>query len=598
MDHTTFSSWPRLIAVTAAILCFAVKMISTVRQAIPACLHISPRHLAHLLTNIHPSPTYNTCARLYWIRVIQQQQFPEAWLFLTSQSPAKPKIVDDLRLSMDAEDKIIRVAHRLATDTNNNTLQPILLPHDHQVTELIFIHAHETIAHSGTQATLAYLRTRYWIPRARPLLNRLIKKCTHCRRSRGGPYKLPSFPDLPPSRVTVDTPFKHTGLDFFGPINYTMDGIAHKAWVLLLCCLTCRATHLEITTALTAAAFLNAFRRFTSRRGVPSYLISDNQSTFIAVRSYWNNLTPSGPSERDVWSYFAAAAIQWHTIIPHAPYQGGIYERIVGLSKQALKATYGRRRVFDYDNLITNTIEAEAVLNSRPLCYVPADVDSYQLIRPSDFICPSGHTALQPPPLDLDYGTDPDYTEGTTTAADRLLALDKRHHWNLQNAWTKWHDLYLNTLRERAVESHQQGRFVSELQPAIGHVVLIADPNSKRGEWRSGIITELLRSSTGVVDGAVLRLSTGTYISRPIGALYPFELHTDTAIGTPQDGPDAHPTIDQISAELSPTITPTKPAQPNTSPTVRRSPRLTTTTLLLSIIVICLPQVAANPDIG
>ena len=49
-----------------------------------------------------------------------------------------------------------------------------------------------------------------------------------------------------------------------------------KRYVCLFTCLVTRAVHLEIAYALDTDSFMNAFVRMVSRRGTPSYVISDN----------------------------------------------------------------------------------------------------------------------------------------------------------------------------------------------------------------------------------------------------------------------------------------------------------------------------------
>ena len=55
-----------------------------------------------------------------------------------------------------------------------------------------------------------------------------------------------------------------------------------KVYVCLFTCTTIRAVHLEFVEDQTASAFLRAFKRFASRRGIPECIISDNAKTFKA----------------------------------------------------------------------------------------------------------------------------------------------------------------------------------------------------------------------------------------------------------------------------------------------------------------------------
>ena len=66
-------------------------------------------------------------------------------------------------------------------------------------------------------------------------------------------------------------------------------------------------------------------------------------------------------------------------------------------------------------------------------------------------------------------------------------------------------------------------------EPQIGDVVLIEESNVKKKNWRLGIIYQLQRSQDGRIRSAVLRLSTGTKIIRPLESLYDLEFSANDA---------------------------------------------------------------------
>lgn len=88
----------------------------------------------------------------------------------------------------------------------------------------------------------------------------------------------------PAVRVTPAKPFHSTGLDYAGPYMIrTTAGRgfkAYKGWVAIFICMVMRAIHIEVISDYSAEAFLQAFRRFISRRSAPYILYSDNGPNF------------------------------------------------------------------------------------------------------------------------------------------------------------------------------------------------------------------------------------------------------------------------------------------------------------------------------
>ena len=50
--------------------------------------------------------------------------------------------------------------------------------------------------------------------------------------------------------------------------------------------------------------------------------------------------------DKEVMSYISAEGIKWKYTIAFAPWQGGFYERLVGLVKRCMRKSIGRKRFF------------------------------------------------------------------------------------------------------------------------------------------------------------------------------------------------------------------------------------------------------------
>jgi hypothetical protein len=274
-----------------------------------------------------------------------------------------------------------------------STKHPILLPKDDLYTKLVVEHVHKRLMHSGVSQTLSQVRVKFWIHHGRAFVRKTLKLCFVCRRYEGGPYKTPAFAPLPTSRVTEDTPFSNTGLDYMGPLYVKQSSETKKVWICLFTCMTTRAIHMELVQDLSTTAFLNCLRRFISTRGTPKKIISDNAMQFQLASKTLNLVWSDIIVDNDVQSYCATHGIKWCFIVELAPWMGGFYERLIGLVKRSLRKTIGRR-ILTGDQLQTVIKESEAVVNSRPLVYVNDNINSSLVITPSSFLGLNPHIGL------------------------------------------------------------------------------------------------------------------------------------------------------------------------------------------------------------
>ena len=125
---------------------------------------------------------------------------------------------------------------------------------------------------------------------------------------------------------------------------------------------------MELTRNRTVDSFLLAFRRFTSRRGLPATLITDNAKTFRGASKEIVKILRS----KEVIRYVTNKRIQWKFIVERAPRWGGFWERLIQNVNRCLKKAIGRTTL-SFDELNTLLVEVEGVVNSRPLTYVEDD---------------------------------------------------------------------------------------------------------------------------------------------------------------------------------------------------------------------------------
>ena len=252
-----------------------------------------------------------------------------AWIKAAQAEMRKQENFQQLekRFQLFEEDGVLKCKGRLAeSDLAEETKYPIILPKDNRLTELIIRKCHDRVHHGGLRATLAEVRSRYWIPKGRQRVKAVISKCTVCKKLEGMPYQAPKQADIPGFRVKEAVVFGKTGVDFAGPLFVKEGGGGTaKVYIALFSCCVSRALHLDLVRSLSAAEFLGCVRRFSARRSTPSLMISDNAKTFKATAKALKKLYGS----ETVREYLEGNRIEWRFNLERPSWWGGFFERMV-----------------------------------------------------------------------------------------------------------------------------------------------------------------------------------------------------------------------------------------------------------------------------
>ena len=234
----------------------------------------------------------NTAQKL-WIKSAQEQVFANELVDLKSKSTKRLPLVRQLRLQLNKDGLIFCGGKIHNAPLSHLTKFPLLLPKKHYSTQLIIRDIHEKHCHAGTNSTVTYLREMYWIPAARQCVRYILKQCVVCNKVSGTHYRAPDPPPLPKHRVQMMNPFSVTGVDFTGALYIRTTNGEDKVYICLFTCANTRAVHLEVVSDLSEETFLQAFRRFASRKSLPQLMVSDNASTFMAAAEELKHLFKS-----------------------------------------------------------------------------------------------------------------------------------------------------------------------------------------------------------------------------------------------------------------------------------------------------------------
>ena len=124
------------------------------------------------------------------------------------------------------------------------------------------------------RATLAELRSRFWVPRGRQIVKRILGECVTCRKLTGKPCSAPPTAVLLDFRVREAPPFWRVGVDFVGPLYVKKkSGEMDEAYIVLFSCCVTRAVRLELVENLSIATFRRCLQRFIARNGTPALIV-------------------------------------------------------------------------------------------------------------------------------------------------------------------------------------------------------------------------------------------------------------------------------------------------------------------------------------
>ena len=289
---------------------------------------------------------------------LQQLHFAQELSNLRTFKGKELSRIRELRLFLSG-DGLIRCNTRLheAKFLSYVAKNPILLPASDHLSDLIIQKYHELVKHGSERCTVAALRERFWVIRARQQVRRVLQSCQFCKRSANVGYKVPDEANLPAERLSTSPAFTYIGIDFAGPLYlkyFDQDVGSNKAYICLITCASSRAVHLEVTQTLSVPSFMRAFKRFVARRSTPTVIFSDNGRTFKGASEEVKEFVSFLCQE------FAHPGVKWKFSVELAPWFGGFWERLVRSVKEPLRKVLGRQ-VIAYDELVTTVTEVEAV---------------------------------------------------------------------------------------------------------------------------------------------------------------------------------------------------------------------------------------------
>ena len=291
------------------------------------------------------------------------------------------------RVQVDVESDLETPGWKLAKDEDTGILkckgrihgyEPVFIPNGHFAEKLIR-HAHQQVNHLGVANTMSAVREKWWIPRLRSKVKKVINRCNRCKVFRAKPHGATGTADLPRFRTECSRPFETTGIDFAGPLRYKLSKRDEgKCYIIIFTCATSRAVHLEVTESQTAEEFQRKLNAFVTRRTRPKRIVSDNASVFKSTATWIRKMRKS----ESLQDHLAQLEIRWQFNLSRSPWWGGMYERLIKEIKKTLYKTMGRSHL-RYEQMESVVMDIERHLNNRPLTYMESDNGEEQVLTPN-----------------------------------------------------------------------------------------------------------------------------------------------------------------------------------------------------------------------
>ena len=448
-------------------------------------------------------------AEQFIVRVVQTEAFGEELSCIVQGRPL-PRNSPLLSLNPILDEcGLLRVGGRLnRSGLENREKHPIIVPGRHHIATLLIRHHHSLVKHQGRHLTEGAVRAAgYWVIGGKRVISSILHKCVKCRKLRGK-YEVQKMADLPLDRLQRGPPFSSVGVDTFGPWSIvsrrTRGGLAEsKRWAILFTCLTTRAIHIEVVEELSTSSFINALRRFVAIRGNVKELRSDRGTNFIgavdALKADCVNV-----EDTSVKKFLNSKAIVWYFNPPHSSHMGGVWERMIGVTRRILESMLSDVSAKNLSHEVLTTFMAEvcAIVNARPLIAVSHDPEAPEILSPS---------------LLLNQKSDVKTEAFESFDLKNLYKAQWKRVQTLADLfWNRWRQEYLITLQKRRIWQSERPNLKD------GDVVLLKDADVCRNEWPMGVVVNAIWSSDSKVRKAevcIIKDGKRSVFTRPVTEL-------------------------------------------------------------------------------
>ena len=276
------------------------------------------------------------------------------------------------------------------------------------------------------------------------------------------------------------------------------------------------SVHLDSANSLNSSSFINALRRFLSRRGSVRQLRCDQGTNFVGAQNELKKALEELDQDQ-IGAYLLENGCEWIPFeinVPHSSHMGGSWERLIRTVRNALETLLcNAGSQLDDESFRTFMTEAECIINSRPLTVMNLnDPEAPESFTPNHLLTLKPRIVLRPP--------------GKFQRADLYSGRWWRRVQYLVNEfWFRWRREFLQSLQARQKWTNQSRNML------VGDVVIFKEDDKPRNQWPMGRVVKIYPSrdssvrkvqilkATGELDNQGKRLRPPTLLDRPIHKL-------------------------------------------------------------------------------
>jgi hypothetical protein len=215
-------------------------------------------------------------------------------------------------------------------------------------------------------------------------------------------------------------------------------------------------------------------------RGHVEQIHSDCGTNFVGAHNEFED-SLNEMDQKSVESYLNSRGCKWVFNSPHASHTGGVWERMIGISRRILDSMFADLRSTRLTHEVLSTLMAEvtAIVNNRPLTAISSDPSAPELLTPSTLLTQKT-LPLKPTP-------------GNFVPQDLYAKQWRQVQFLANRFWSRWKKEFLPTLQSRRKWETDQPNLKE------GDLVLLRCKESPRNEWPLARISKAISSADGKV---------------------------------------------------------------------------------------------------